>query len=1007
MATVNALLNVTTNSFDMFDYRWHLAATAGAVTVAAAIAAAITSIRDRLKEVRAEDLLAPASGSNWTIPRPDAGLVARPELASQLLERLTQAEAGTVAMSGLNGAGGFGKTALAKLVCSDPAVRSRFREGAWVTIGEHVEGAALAERILDVHYQLTGERPALTDPEQAGLRLGAELDRRPSVLLVIDDVWRPEQLRPFLNGGTNSCMRLVTTRRSSVLPAPAQRTAILVDELSYDQARTLLTGGQSIPPEQEMTELIALTGRWPLLLSLAHRHLANNIKRGATPSDAVAGLVERLRADGPTSLDLGDQSSRDQAVAASIAASMDLLTESQKDRYMELGIFAEDIDIPRDMLAILWAETGGLARTETDRLCDALADLSLVTDPTNKRLRLHDVIRAYLRQKSGNRLPAIHTALVAAARLLLSEINTETPTPWWQLPDQPDYLWSHLAQHLAEAGQTDELNGLATDLRWIEAQIRHAGITSVDSDLALLADPTAVVLRRVLQQNAHLFTPIEPETAIADTLMSRLAAIEDLQEFVERYDASRTPGSHLTAAWPPPDRPHPALRRAMSGHTDAVTGFAIAPGGSWLVTTSWNDTARIWDTATGELWHTLYGHTDRVSCCAIATDGSWLVTACADGTAHIWDSASGTVRQDLIGHIDWVVGCAIAPDGSWLVTASDDGTARIWDPAFGTLRHILRGHADRVTSCAIAPDGSWLATTSDDGTARIWDPVLGSVRHVLRGHTNRVTKCAISPDGSWLATASWDSTVRVWDASGTLRHVLHGHTDRVTECAITRDGSWLATASWDSTVRVWDAKSGAVRHILRGHTNRVTSCTITPDGSWLATASDDGTARIWQPELGVVKHVLRGHTNRVTGCAVAPDGSWLATTSYDRTNRIWDTASGNVRHAMYGHTEWVIRCAVAPDGSWLATTCDDGTVRIRDTETGTVRDVLRGHTDRATGCAIAPDGTWLATTSNDGTARIWNPQAGTINYTLRGHTDRVTGCAIAPDGTWLATTSNY
>ena len=62
---------------------------------------------------------------------------------------------------------------------------------------------------------------------------------------------------------------------------------------------------------------------------------------------------------------------------------------------------------------------------------------------------------------------------------------------------------------------------------------------------------------------------------------------------------------------------------------------------------------------------------------AIAPDGSWLATTSYDQTARIW-SADGTPRATLTGHKDAVHDVAIAPDGSWLATVSSDKTARIW-----------------------------------------------------------------------------------------------------------------------------------------------------------------------------------------------------------------------------------------------------------------------------------------------------------------------------------------
>jgi len=82
-----------------------------------------------------------------------------------------------------------------------------------------------------------GRRPGFQDVETAAEHLG-ELIGEARLLLVIDDVWREAQVRPFLRGGPN-CVRLVTTRISHVLPKTLR--TIHVDEMGVDEAKALIS----------------------------------------------------------------------------------------------------------------------------------------------------------------------------------------------------------------------------------------------------------------------------------------------------------------------------------------------------------------------------------------------------------------------------------------------------------------------------------------------------------------------------------------------------------------------------------------------------------------------------------------------------------------------------------------------------------------------------------------------------------------------------------------------
>ena len=112
-----------------------------------------------------------------------------------------------------------------------------------------------------------------------------------------------------------------------------------------------------------------------------------------------------------------DETDRTKAVARTIGVSLDLLSEPERARFGELGIFPEDADIPIGVVARLWAATGGLEDFETEDLLSKLFDLSLLLDlDLGQRIfRLHDTIRHFLRDRAGKeRLVAQHKALVAA-----------------------------------------------------------------------------------------------------------------------------------------------------------------------------------------------------------------------------------------------------------------------------------------------------------------------------------------------------------------------------------------------------------------------------------------------------------------------------------------------------------------------------------------------------------------------------------------------------------------
>ena len=245
-------------------------------------------------------------------------------------------------------------------------------------------------------------------------------------------------------------------------------------------------------------------------------------------------------------------------------------------------------------------------------------------------------------------------------------------------------------------------------------------------------------------------------------------------------------------------------------------------------------------------WRLAVSHENQVHSAAYSPDGKRIVTASYDNTARIWDAASGQQIAVLRGHEKPVRSAVYSPDGKRIVTAAFDSTARVWDAASGQQIAVLRGHEELVHSAAYSPDSKRTVTASDDNTARIWDAASGQQIAVLRGHEKSVWSAAYSPDGTHIVTASFDNTARVWDAaSGQQIAVLRGHEKPVHSAAYSPDGKRITTASFDNTARVWDAANGQQIALLHGHKDSVHSAAYSPDGARIVTASDDNTARIW------------------------------------------------------------------------------------------------------------------------------------------------------------------
>jgi WD40 repeat protein len=930
-----------------------------------------------------------------------SSFVSRPGEFDQLLKFLVneQREEPVAITAALRGAGGYGKTTLAKALCHDERVQDAFDDGIlWVTLGE--SPGDLTGRVEDLIVTLGDERPGFTTLDAAINRLKELLADR-DILIVIDDVWDRAHLSPFIQGGPR-CARLITTRNLDTLPAGTAK--VRVDAMQQDEATAMLGAGLNHEEElrSDLTKLAARLGEWPLLLQLVNSALRSRIDNDKqSPRDAVGWINKALDRRGLAYFDARNSDERHHAVVRTIGVSLDLLTASERERYTELAVFPEDVEIPLATLEKLWAKTGGFDEFDTEELCSRLNSFSLLWsyDANQRRIRLHDVVRKFLIDDQGDKLASIHGKLLDAHR---------PASRWAEMSADEPYLWDHLAHHLVEARRGDELVATVKDWRYLVAKTRIRKSLAVEADLLIaetIASEDLRLLRRNFVNSGHLLNRCQTRDDVEATLFSRLQHLDDLRVLTTDLE-QHLKRPCLLPAHKLPDLPHPALMRTLSGHADSVLDCAVSADGAMIVSASDDGTLKVWDGRSGAERLTLSGHAGGAKRCAVSADGATIVSASSDQTLKVWDGRSGAERLTLSGHAGVVSGCAVSADGATIVSASSDQTLKVWDGRSGMERFTLSVRAVGVSGCAVSADGATIISASWDKTLRVWDGRSGAERFTLSGHTGWVLGCAVSADGVTIVSASEDRTLKVWDGrSGAERFTLSGHAGEVRGCAVSADGAIIVSVSEDGTLKMWDGRSGVERFTLSGHAGVISGCAVSADGATIVSASFDQTLKVWDGRISAERFTLSGRAAAVFGCAVSADGATIVSASFDRTLKVWDGRSGVERFTLSGHVGGMGGSAVSADGATIVSSSEDGTVTVWDGRSGAERFTLNDRAGGARGCAVSADGATIVSAWEDGTLKVWDGRSGAERFTLSGHAGEVSGCAVSADGGTIVSAS--
>ncbi|MEO6611255.1 MAG: PQQ-binding-like beta-propeller repeat protein [Chitinophagaceae bacterium] len=445
------------------------------------------------------------------------------------------------------------------------------------------------------------------------------------------------------------------------------------------------------------------------------------------------------------------------------------------------------------------------------------------------------------------------------------------------------------------------------------------------------------------------------------------------------------------------------------GHTDNVVLINYSPDGKTVVTSSYDNTVKIWDARNGRLLYSLEGHNSWARSASFSPDSKTMVTAW-DSTAQIWNVKTGKLLHTLKKEPNaTMIVAGFSPDGKKIVTADENRDVIIWDGHTGAKLNYTKGHTNDLNDAHFSPDSKFIVTTGRESLVNIWDAKNGELFFALEGHspTADVEIASFNPDSKYLASASSDHTVIIWDIyNAEISRRLEGHMGPVLDVNYSPDGNTIVTASEDNTAKIWDAKTGKLLHSLEGHLGKVEKALFSPDGKRIVTTCmTERNSKVWDVNTGRLLYTIGGKDDGINYAIFSPGNKYILAATIHNTAEVFESGTGRLLSSFKGHTETIPYVSISPDGKKMVAASADHTAKVWNRETGRIEHVLKGHTALVNTADFSPDGKMIITTSNDSTARLWDTRTGRLLYILRGHADWLYMAVFAPDSKTVVTTS--
>ena len=295
----------------------------------------------------------------------------------------------------------------------------------------------------------------------------------------------------------------------------------------------------------------------------------------------------------------------------------------------------------------------------------------------------------------------------------------------------------------------------------------------------------------------------------------------------------------------------PNCIKEIKAHKEGISCLAVHIKKHVVATGSDDKTFKLFNMQTyEEILSVSNCHTDYVSGVDIHPKGSYMVTSSGDNSIILMDLFNLKRKATFYDHNSIVWSVKFHDTGDFFASCSEDSQIRLYDINANKCRQIYTEHTASVNKVEFQPFTNYFASCSADKSISIWDIRAKFPVQNYYGHLSSINSFVFNSKGDKIYSCDSDGIIKTWDIRNVQEensYFFYRKQKNSANCIeIDKSGTYIYVGFDSGDIGYINIQKDKEQGQFKGHEKSVNQLGINISNSHMYSVGNDGILKVWQ-----------------------------------------------------------------------------------------------------------------------------------------------------------------